>query len=142
LYWIARIGGKRLATARQADAQRQGGRALHWLASSAAAGVGRYVPGLRFVINATFGLSAYRYPNFLHCGRLSAEPSGRFTCGLAYLVGTALADFPLASLIISGVITTAALGLIFLIVRRSRKEVGASEIARFVRSEDPGRPTA
>jgi hypothetical protein len=38
-----------------------------------------------------------------------------------------LADFPLASVIISGAITTAAMGAIFLIVRRSRKEAAASE---------------
>jgi membrane protein DedA with SNARE-associated domain len=89
--------------------------------------VGRYVPGLRFVINATFGISAYRYPNFLLWSAIGGTIWSIYTCGLAYLVGTALADFPLASVIISGTITTIALGVIFLIVRRSRKEAAASE---------------
>ena len=52
-----------------------------------------------------------------------------YTCGLAYLVGTSLADFPLASVIISGLITTLALGAIFLVLRRSRNKVAPSEAA-------------
>jgi membrane-associated protein len=88
--------------------------------------VGRYVPGLRFVINATFGISAYRYPDFLLWSAVGGTIWSIYTCGLAYLVGTALADFPLASVIISGAITTAAMGAIFLIVRRSRKETATS----------------
>jgi hypothetical protein len=50
-----------------------------------------------------------------------------YTCGLAYLVGTSLADFPLASVLISGLITTVALGAIFLVLRRSRNNAAPSE---------------
>jgi cell shape-determining protein MreD len=42
-----------------------------------------------------------------------------YTCGLTYLVGTSLADFPLASVLISSLITTVALCAIFLVLRRS-----------------------
>ena len=37
-----------------------------------------------------------------------------------YLVGTALAGFPLASVIISGAITTLAIGVVFVVARRHR----------------------
>jgi membrane-associated protein len=47
-----------------------------------------------------------------------------YTCGLAYLVGTALAGFPLASVVISGAITTLAIGVVFVLARRYR---GAGE---------------
>ena len=47
-----------------------------------------------------------------------------YTCGLAYLVGTALAGFPLASVLISGVITTLAMAVVFVVARRYR---GAGE---------------
>jgi membrane-associated protein len=50
----------------------------------------RYVPGLRFVVNATLGISD------MHTG---CSCAGRhalvvYTCGLAYLVGSALDDLP------------------------------------------------
>lgn len=45
----------------------------------------------------------------------------RPTCVLAYAVGTALDNFPLASVVISGVITTLLLGVIFWRVRRQRQ---------------------
>jgi membrane protein DedA with SNARE-associated domain len=129
LYWIARIGGKRFQPRLDKPMHNeQVVAALNFIGSRAPLllVVGRYVPGLRFVINATFGLSAYRYPHFLLWSAIGGTIWSIYTCGLAYLVGTALADFPLASVIISGAITTAALGVIFLVVRRSRKEAVAS----------------
>jgi membrane-associated protein len=130
LYWIARLGGKRFQP--RLDKPMHNEKvvaALNFIGSRAPLllVVGRYVPGLRFVINATFGLSAYRYPHFLLWSAIGGTIWSIYTCGLAYLVGTALAGFPLASVIISGAITTAAMGAIFLIVRRSRKELGASD---------------
>jgi hypothetical protein len=44
-----------------------------------------------------------------------------YTCGLAYVVGTALAGFPLASIIISGAITTLATAVVYVRVRRRRR---------------------
>jgi hypothetical protein len=45
-----------------------------------------------------------------------------YTCGLAYLIGTALSGFPLASAIIAGVVTTIAIGVVFLYLRRVRTQ--------------------
>ena len=86
---------------------------------------GRFVPGVRFVVNATLGLSRYRYASFLLWSTIGGTVWAVYTCGLAYLVSTSLADFPLASVIISGLITTVALAAIFLVVRRSRNKRGA-----------------
>lgn len=125
LYWIARVGGRRFQPRLDKPMHSpQVVAALDFIGSRAPLllVLGRYVPGLRFVINATFGISAYPYPTFLLWSAIGGTIWSIYTCGLAYLVGTALADFPLASVIISGAITTAAMGAIFLIVRRSRRE--------------------
>jgi membrane protein DedA with SNARE-associated domain len=81
---------------------------------------GRYVPGLRWVVNATMGLQAYPWKRFLLWDAIGGTLWSVYTCGLAYLVATALSQFPLASIIISGLITTAVLAALFIVVRRSR----------------------
>jgi hypothetical protein len=43
-----------------------------------------------------------------------------YTCILANWLGTAFADFPLASVIASGLVTTVLIGLVFWIDRRRR----------------------
>jgi membrane-associated protein len=124
LYWIARVGGRRFRPRLDAATQHETVRAaLRFIGSRASLLLvfGRYVPGLRFVVNATFGLSAYRYSNFLMWSAIGGTIWSIYTCGLAYLVGTALADFPLGSVVISGAITTAAIAAIFLVGRRSRR---------------------
>jgi membrane protein DedA with SNARE-associated domain len=82
---------------------------------------GRYVPGLRFVVNATMGLSDIRYPRFLAWSSLSGVIWSAYTCLLAYSIGQALGEFPLASIMISGFITTAALVVVFMVIRRRRR---------------------
>jgi membrane protein DedA with SNARE-associated domain len=81
---------------------------------------GRYLPGIRLVVNATMGLSAFPYRRFLLWSAIGGTLWTVYTCGLAYLIGTALADFPLASIIISGSITTVAVAAILLVARRRR----------------------
>jgi membrane-associated protein len=125
LYWIARLCGQRFQPrVEAATANPKVSAALDFLGSRAPVllVVGRFVPGVRFVVNATLGLSRYRYASFLLWSTIGGTIWAVYTCGLAYLVGTSLADFPLASVIISGLITTAALGAIFLVVRRSRNK--------------------
>jgi membrane protein DedA with SNARE-associated domain len=82
--------------------------------------VGRYVPGMRFVVNASMGLTHYPYRRFLLWSSIGGTLWAVYTCLLAYAVGTALSDFPLASVVISGLITTAALVIVFLVARRRR----------------------
>jgi membrane protein DedA with SNARE-associated domain len=47
---------------------------------------GRYVPGLRFVVNATMGLSTMRYRRFLPWSILGGVIWSMYTCLLAYNV--------------------------------------------------------
>ena len=44
-----------------------------------------------------------------------------YTCLLAYKIGSAVADYPLASVVISGLVTTAVLGIIFVVIRRRHR---------------------
>jgi len=92
---------------------------------------GRFVPGMRFVVNATMGLSAIPYRRFLPWSILGGTVWSIYTCALAYAVATRLSGYPLSSIIISGLITTAALAAVFFIDRRRR---GSSQVAE----PDPG----
>ena len=83
---------------------------------------GRFVPGVRFVVNCTYGIAKLPYRRFLLWSALGGTIWAVYTCALAYAVGTALEDFPLASVIISGTITTVLMGIIFWTIRRDRKQ--------------------
>jgi membrane-associated protein len=86
---------------------------------------GRYVPGMRFVVNATMGLSDIPYRRFLPWSVLGGVLWSVYTCLLAYKVSTSLAEFPLASVVISGLVTTAIIAIVFVIVRRRKRVVAA-----------------
>jgi membrane-associated protein len=123
LYWIARRNRERFQPRMDAAMRHEKvAAAMGFIGSSAAMLLvfGRYLPGLRFVVNATLGLAAHPYRHFLLWSAIGGTLWSVYTCGLAYLVGTALAGFPLASVIISGVITTVAIGVVFVVTRRRR----------------------
>ena len=82
---------------------------------------GRYVPGMRFAVNASMGLSDMPYRRFLPWSVLSGTLWSVYTCALAYWVSTTLAGFPLASLIISGLITSGALAAVYFVNRHRMK---------------------
>jgi membrane protein DedA with SNARE-associated domain len=82
---------------------------------------GRYVPGMRFAVNASMGLSDMPYRRFLPWSILSGILWSVYTCALAYWVSTTLAGFPLASLVISSLITSAALVAVYYIDRHRRE---------------------
>lgn len=81
----------------------------------------RYVPGLRFVVNATMGLSDLPYLKFLPWSALGGILWSVYTCALAYWVGSTIEDYPLASVIVSGAITTGLISILFLRERRRRR---------------------
>lgn len=123
LFWIARRSSRRIAP--QLDKARANPKikqALALMDSSAPVLIvgGRYVPGMRFVVNATMGLSDIPYRRFLPWSVLGGVLWSGYTCVLAYKVATNLAGFPLASVVISGLVTTAALAIIFIVVRKRR----------------------
>lgn len=123
LYWLARSTSGRFAP--QVERAKQNTKvsaALSFLGESAPIMliVGRYVPGLRFVVSATLGLTRYPYRRFLLWSSIGGVLWSVYTCSLAYAVGTALSDFPLASVVISGAITTIAVAVLFIVLRRRR----------------------
>jgi membrane-associated protein len=83
---------------------------------------GRYVPGMRFAVNASMGLSHIPYRRFLAWSVLSGILWSVYTCALAYWVSTTLAGFPLASLVISSLITSGALAAVYFVERHKLKE--------------------
>ena len=121
LYWIARRSSSRLTP--QMERARKNTRvaaALDFLDRGAPVLLvfGRYVPGLRFVINSSMGMNRYPYGKYLPWSALGAVLWSTYTCVLAYKVGSSLENYPLASVYISGLITTVLMAVIFLVVRR------------------------
>ena len=90
---------------------------------------GRYVPGMRFAVNASMGLSDIPYRRFLFWSVLGGVLWSVYTCALAYNVATTLSGFPLASLVISSLITSAALAAIYFADRRRRRGAEPAEPA-------------
>ena len=101
---------------------------------------GRYVPGMRFAVNASMGLSEIAYRRFLGWSVLSGVLWSVYTCALAYWVSTSLAGFPLASLIISGLITSAALAAVYFVERHKLK--GAKGAGPSDASAEPATPSS
>jgi membrane protein DedA with SNARE-associated domain len=69
---------------------------------------GRYIPGVRFALNATLGgVIRMPYPTFLFWSSISGTLWSIVTCAGAYLVGSALAGYPVLSLVVTCVASTA-----------------------------------
>lgn len=83
---------------------------------------GRFVPGVRFAVNVSMGLIEYPYLRFLLFSAIGGVAWATYTCVLAYWVSTALADFALASIVISGIVTTVLVAGVYWIDRRRRAD--------------------
>ena len=130
LFWLARLFSVKLeGQVTRAKANKQVRMAFDLMDSSTAVLIigGRYVPGMRFVVNATMGLSDIAYRRFLGWSIISGILWSAYTSILAYEIGLALGDFPLASFIISGLVTTIAITVVFFTVRRNRRRLAAAE---------------
>ena len=84
---------------------------------------GRYVPGMRFAVNASMGLSDIPYRCFLPWSVLGGVLWSIYTCGLAYLVASTLAGFPFASMVIAAVITSCVIVATYFVYRRRQRRV-------------------
>ncbi len=124
LYWIARKSSSRLTPQlEKARGNTRVAAALEFLDRGAPVLLvfGRYVPGLRFVINSTMGMNRYPYGKYLPLSALGAVLWSSYTCVLAYKVAESLDNYPLASVYISGLITAVLMVVIFFVVRRRDK---------------------
>ena len=124
LFWIARKSAARVQGQLDKALENPKVRA-GWDALDRSPGLmivaGRYVPGMRFAVNATMGLSSIPYRRFLPWSVVGGVLWSVYTCTLAYNVATTLSGFPLASLVISSLITSAALAAIYFVDRRRRR---------------------
>jgi membrane-associated protein len=123
LYWMAHFGRSRIQPqVESAERNKTAALALEYMGSSAPVLIvaGRYVPGLRFVVNATMGLSGFPYRRFVLWSAIGGSLWSVYTCALAYLIAGALDGFPLASVVISGAVTTTAIGFVVVYLRRTR----------------------
>ena len=121
LYWIARTGPKRLKdrleAASKKDERVASGLDLLGRSGPLLIACGRFVPGVRFAVNVMMGMTEYPYRRFLLFSAIGGTAWAIYTCVLAYFVSTALADFAVASIVISGLITSVLVGGVYWIDR-------------------------
>lgn len=123
LYWLARMSRHRFqAQLDRAMRNDKVAESMDLIGSSAPIllVVGRYVPGLRFVVNASCGLSDYPYRRFLLWSAIGGTTWSVVTCLTAYLLGSALGENPIAALVLATMVSTFAVAAIFVLIRRHR----------------------
>jgi membrane protein DedA with SNARE-associated domain len=91
--------------------------------------LGRYVPGMRFVVNASLGLAGHPYPDFLRWSAVGGVLWSIYICTVAYAVGTVLADTPVAAIAVSAVASSLAVAVLFLILYRRVRQQRSSAAA-------------
>lgn len=82
---------------------------------------------MRFAVNVSMGLIEYPCRRFLLFSAIGGVTWATYTCLLAYWIGEALAGFPIASIVIAGIVTSLLIGGVYVIDRRAR--AGESEPA-------------
>lgn len=128
LYWLSRGVLRRFMSAQVERAQRNEKVAHSMAVMSQTAPTlivfGRFVPGLRFVIGATMGLTRYPYPRFLLWDAIGGFFWAAYTCIFCYFVATVIDDKPLVSIAVSVVVTTGLLALLYRPLKRHWNETG------------------
>lgn len=123
LYWLARTSLRSTMSERveQIQSNPKVARGMAVVDDSAEMLIvfGRFVPGLRFVIGASMGLTRYPYRRFLAYDVLGGSLWATYTCVFSYLVATVIEDKPIVSIAVSVVVTTALLGVLYVPIARS-----------------------
>jgi membrane protein DedA with SNARE-associated domain len=123
LYWLSRTVLRRFMADKVERAQRNTNvaRSLEVLSQTAPMLIvfGRFVPGLRFMLGATMGLTRYPYPKFLLWDAIGGTFWAVYTCVFSYLVASIIQDKPLLSITVSVVVTTGLLGLLYRPIKRN-----------------------
>jgi membrane protein DedA with SNARE-associated domain len=122
LFLLARTAGRSLLASNleRAKQNERAAAALRVLGSNVGTLIvcGRFVPGLRFVVNATMGMSELPFRRFLFWVTVGGTFWSVYTCGVTYLVGQALGDYPLVSFATSAIASTILLGLVAIPLKR------------------------
>ena len=122
LYWIARTVGHDYLQ-RQLDKAKKNekvGVALEVLGQSAPVLIvlGRYVPGVRFAVNAGMGLTKYSYPKFLLFSAIGGMTWSLYVCGISYWVGQELSDYPVLSFFTGIAFCSAIVAVLYFSLKR------------------------
>ncbi len=121
LYWVAHFARRRVQTRLDAILENDKvKRAMDLIGSTASALLvfGRYVPGMRFVVNASLGLADHPYRDFVKWSALGGTLWSIYICSVAYLVGTALVDSPIAAIVVSAIASSIVVAIGFVVVAR------------------------
>jgi membrane-associated protein len=133
LYWLSRTVLRRFMSAQVDKAQRNEkvARSMEVMSRTAPTLImfGRFVPGLRFMVNATMGLTKHRYASFLLWDAIGGTLWAAYTCVFSYLVATVIQDKPVISIGVSVVVTTALLGFLYRPLKNSWERSSASAMA-------------
>lgn len=117
LYWLSRTVLRRFFEGRVEQAMKNDKirRGMEVIDDQAPSMIvfGRFVPGFRFVVGATMGITKYPYRKFLLWDAVGSTFWATYTCVACYLVATVIDDKPLLSIAVSVVATTALLGIIY-----------------------------
>ena len=132
LYWLAHWARPLVQTQLDAAlAHEKVATAMDVIGSTSAALLvfGRYVPGMRFVVNASLGLAGHPYRDFVRWSAVGGTLWSIYNCTVAYAVGTAMVDSPLASVVVSAAASSVAVAIVFFVlVRRVRRRRSAEEV--------------
>ena len=129
LYWLSRTVLRRYIADKVEKAQQNEkvARSMEVLSRTAPTLIvfGRFVPGLRFMVNATMGLTKHRYPSYLLWSAIGGTLWASYTCVFSYLIATVISDKPVLSIAVSVIVTTACLGLLYKPLKKSWDETDA-----------------
>lgn len=128
LYWLSRTVLRRFMEDKVERAQRNDkiARSMEVMSQTAPLLIvfGRFVPGLRFMLGATMGLTRYPYRSFLLWDVIGGTLWASYTCVFSYLVASVIQDKPLLSIAVSVIVTTAMLGLLYKPLKNSWESSG------------------
>jgi len=123
LYWLSRTVLRRTMSDR-VDQLQQNAKVAHSMAVISRTAptlivFGRFVPGVRFLLGATMGLTRYPYARFLLWDSIGGIFWASYTCIFSYLVASVIDDKPLLSIAVSVVVTTGLLALMYLPLKKN-----------------------
>lgn len=128
LYWLSRTVLRRFMADKVERAQRNEkiARSMEVMSQTAPLLIvfGRFVPGLRFMLGATMGLTRYPYRSFLLWDVIGGTLWATYTCVFSYLVASVIQEKPLLSIAVSVIVTTAMLGLLYKPLKQSWESAG------------------
>ena len=117
LYWLSRTVLRRSMSKQVEKAQQNEkvARSMEVMSHTAPLLIvfGRFVPGLRFMVGATMGLTKFNYPKFLLWDSIGGILWASYTCIFSYAVASVIQDKPFISIVVSVIVTTGLLALLY-----------------------------